>query len=109
MIVLMSDSEDAVLDEVTVLVPCLTGALDSLAAIARQMHPPRLSALVDMIGDNDQLLDVALRRFRAIDWPPRLNGFRDQLAASADFALSACAGLRAAAISPDGPTGGFRH
>jgi hypothetical protein len=75
-----TDATDAVLDEIALLVPRLTGTLDTLSAIARGMHPPRITALVDLIGDQDAVLDTAVQRFRAAPWPSRLGSFRDQLA-----------------------------
>jgi phospholipase/carboxylesterase len=103
-----TDAADAVPDEVTLLVPLLTGTLDTLATIARRMHPPRLAALAELIGDQDAVLGEALERFRAAPWPARWGSVRDQLGESADLALSACAGLRQAALSPAGPGGAFR-
>ncbi len=103
-----TDAADAVLDEIALLVPRLTGTLDTLAAIARGMHPPRITALVELIGDQDADLGAAVQRFRAAPWPSRLGSFRDQLGESADLALSACAGLREAASSPAGPGEAFR-
>jgi phospholipase/carboxylesterase len=103
-----TDATDAGLDEVTLLVPRLTGTLDTLAAIARGMHPPRIRALVELIGDQDVALDEAVQRFRVAPWPSRLGSLRDQLGESADLALSACAGLREAALSRAGPDGAFR-
>jgi phospholipase/carboxylesterase len=102
------DAPDAALGEVALLVSRLTGALDTLSAIARNMHPPRITALAGLIGDQDAALDQAVRRFRAAPLPPRLSSLRDQLGGSADLALSACAGLREAALTPGWAGGAFR-
>ena len=103
-----ADAADAVPDEVAVLVPRLTGTLDTLSAIARGMHPPRLAALVGLIGDQDAVLGEAAQRLRAALWPSRLGRVKDQLSESAELARSACAGLREAAVAPDGPALTFR-
>jgi phospholipase/carboxylesterase len=102
------DATDLPLYEVTQLVPCLTGTLDSLSAIARSIHPPRITALVELIGDHDVVLGEAVQRLRAVAWPSRLGSFRGQLGESADLALSACAGLREAAASSGGPGAAVR-
>lgn len=90
------------------MVARLTGTLDTLSAIARGMHPPRITALAGLIGDQDVVLDEAVQRMRAAPLPSRLSSLRDQLGASAGLALSACAGLREAAFAPDWPGGAFR-
>jgi phospholipase/carboxylesterase len=63
---------------------CLFGALDTLAAIARAMHPGRLQALIETLGDRDTTLSVGMA------------GSEGQVALAAKFALQACADLRAA-------------
>jgi phospholipase/carboxylesterase len=102
------DAPDAALAEVTFLVPRLTGTLDTLAVIARGLHPPRIAALAELIGAQDAVLDEAVQRFRAAPWPSRLSSVKDQLGESAGLALSACAGLREAASAPDWPGRAFR-
>jgi phospholipase/carboxylesterase len=108
----MSDSAtnatDAVSDEITLLVSSLLRTLDTLSAIGRRMHPPRIAEVVGLLGDQDAALDDAVQRFRAAFLPSRLNSVRDQLGESADLALSACAQLRMAARSRAGEGGGFR-
>jgi phospholipase/carboxylesterase len=88
--------------------PRLTGTLDTLSAIARSMHPPRITALAGLIGDQDAALDEAVQRFRAAPLLPRLSSVRDQLGEAAGFTLSACAGLREAALTPGWLGGAFR-
>jgi phospholipase/carboxylesterase len=95
-------------DEIALLVPRLTGTLDTLAVIARGMHPARIAALAGLIGDQDARLAEAVQRLRAAPWPPRLSGVRDQLGESAELALSACAGLRAAVATPGWAGAAFR-
>jgi phospholipase/carboxylesterase len=103
-----SDAPDGGLAEVAEVVARLTGTLDTLAAIARGMHPPRITALVGLIGDQDATLDEAVQRLRAGAGPPGLSSVTDQLGESADLALSACAGLREAALAPGWLGGIFR-
>jgi phospholipase/carboxylesterase len=104
----VTDAPEAVLNEIAHLVSLLTGTLDTLAAIGRAMHPPRIPELAGLLGDQDAVLDEAVDRLRAAPWPSRLSGIRDQLADAADLALSACAQLRQAALSPAGEGGAFR-
>jgi phospholipase/carboxylesterase len=68
----------------------LLDTLDALGFIARHLHPPRLDALVATLGDRD----AALREVLPKDvWPEQL---RDPIGRSAEAALRACDGLRAA-------------
>jgi phospholipase/carboxylesterase len=62
---------------------CLLGVLDTLAIIARAMHPGRLQALIETLGDQDRRLTVAAA------------GAQGQIALAAGLALQACADLRA--------------
>ena len=86
----MSDSAtnatDPVSDEITLLVSQLLRTLDTLSAIGRRMHPPRIAEVVGLLGDQDTALDDAVQRFRAAFLPSRLNNLRDQLGESADLA-----------------------
>ena len=104
----MTDSDNTAVEAVARLVPSLTGTLDTLAAISRQLHPPRLPVLVATIGTQDAILAADLRQLRAADWPPHLIGVRDQLGESADLALAACAGLRESVASGRHPVEAFR-
>jgi phospholipase/carboxylesterase len=90
---------DPVSDQITMLVPRLLATMDTLATIARRMHPPRLKEVVGLLGDQDTALDDAVQQFRSGIWPSRLSRVRDQLADAADLALSACLELRKAAMS----------
>jgi phospholipase/carboxylesterase len=99
---------EPVADQLDLLVPELLRTLDTLATIGRRMHPPRIAEVAGLLGDADTALDDAVSKFRAAFWPSRFNGLRDQLAESADLALSACVQLRRAARAPAGDGGGFR-
>jgi phospholipase/carboxylesterase len=104
----MSQSGDGVLDAISRLLPRLLALLDTLAVIARQMHPPRLAALVGGIGEQDAGLRESLDGFRAAAWPDHLVQFRDQLEQVADLTLRACNGLRDAMAATDGRFGAYR-
>jgi phospholipase/carboxylesterase len=103
-----TDAPDPVPAEVALVVARLTGTLDTLAAIARGMHPPRISALAGMIGDQDAHLEGAVRRLRAAPPPAGPADVTGQLAESAGLAVTACAGLREAALMPGWMGGSFR-
>src|SRR5271168_3915904 len=63
---------------------CLLGVLNTLGAVSRDMHPRRLEAVIETLGDQDARLTVAAARSEG------------QVALAAGLALQACAGLRAA-------------
>jgi len=104
----MAEDGDEILDAITRLLPRLMATLDTLAMIARHNHPNRLPDLVDTIGDQDQLLRSALHAIRALTWRPGLAGFRDAMDQSADLALRACDGLRAAVTGGDSRLAAYR-
>ena len=64
--------------------------LDGLGGIARMMHPRRMDELIATIGDHD----ISSLRSNTL-----LPGVGEQFRAAAQFALQACAGLRAAAAA----------
>ena len=63
---------------------CLLGVLNTLGAVSRKMHPRRLEALIETLGDQDARLTIAAARSEG------------QVALAAGLAAQACAGLRAA-------------
>jgi phospholipase/carboxylesterase len=92
---------------VALLRPLLQG-LEALGFAARHLHPPDLAELVAAIGEREAPLRQGLEQFRAITWPDRLAGFRDQLDLAAAEALAAFDGLRAAVGDPNGPVAAYR-
>jgi phospholipase/carboxylesterase len=68
----------------------LFSVLDTLAEIARMMHPRRLPELIGKLGDQDAALNAAIQAFNAAE------PIQEQVSVAATFALQACAGLRAA-------------
>jgi phospholipase/carboxylesterase len=101
----VSDDAAAGRADADLVVSRLTGTLDTLASIARALHPPLLPALAGLIGDQDTGLEDAAARLPAAGAPGDVAG---PLAESAGLALRACAGLRAAALVPGWPVGAFR-
>lgn len=83
----MTDDE-AILD----LLGPLLRALETLALIARHVHPPDFNRLMESIGSPDEGLRAALARRG--DWPQRLSEIRAALDESADATLEAFSGLR---------------
>lgn len=80
----------------------LLDSLDALSFIARHLHPPRLEALVAMLGDRD----VALREaMRDAVWPEQLH---EHVERAAEATLRACDGLRGAVGAPDGLRQAYR-
>jgi len=104
----MSDSGDDILNATTVLLGRLLGTLDALGNIARHMHPPHLTALVETLGEQDATLTRALEGFRAIAWPNNLTGFRNQAELASSHALRACEGLRVALDTANPMLGAYR-
>ena len=98
----MAQNGDDILDATTLLLGASLALLDTLGTVARRMHPPRLQALVEMLGDQDQIVRGALNRFQRVEWPENLAEFRDQAALAAGSALRSAEGLRVA-IGTDNP------
>jgi hypothetical protein len=70
---------------------CLLGALSTLRAVSRAMHPGRVAALIETLGDRDARLTAAAARSKG------------QVPQVANLALQSCARLRAA-HQADNPT-----
>jgi phospholipase/carboxylesterase len=85
---------DAVIDDIVALLPPLLRALDSLNLVARHLDPMRLDAVLGSIGTPDAALRTAMDRLG--EWPDSFSTVRAHLAASAEEALAAFAGVRAA-------------
>lgn len=98
----MSDTDDRLLDAIAALVPPLLDALEALRHLARRMDPSLFAEYLADAGTPDATLREALVPFNAAAWPDHLASFRDHLAASADTAILAFDGLRAAITAPDG-------
>jgi phospholipase/carboxylesterase len=80
----------------------LLDTLDALSFIARNLHPPRLEALVATLQDRDAALREAMA---GIAWPEPM---REPVTHAAEATLRACQGLRAGAGSPDGLRQAYR-
>ena len=73
----------------------LIDTLTALESIARAMHPSRLEALVETLGDRDQALRDAMA---GATWPEALQGHADR---ASEATLQACQMLRAAVGTMD--------
>jgi phospholipase/carboxylesterase len=90
---------DAILDDLTALVPPLLQALEAGGFVARYLHPPQLGQVLAAIGEADAPLLAERARLDA--WPDDMADLRDRLAAAADGVLKAFEGLREAALTED--------
>ncbi len=103
----VGDSEAQVAALAGVLRPLLA-ALEALAYVARQLHPPRLSALVAEVADVDADLRAGLAAFRALDWPDELSGAVQRVEAASDQTCLAFDELRRAAAGDDAVVAAYR-
>jgi len=89
-------------DDLIAVLPPLLGALEALGFVARYLHPPDLSRVLEAIGAPEKPLLEALKALG--EWPDELSALRGALAMASAQALSAFEGLRAAAEA-DGEVG----
>jgi phospholipase/carboxylesterase len=85
---------ETVVDDIVVLLPPLLQSLEALQFVARNLHPPAFDAVMEAIGQPDQVLQTV--RADLNDWPEDFMNLRGHLDAASDAALTAFAGLRAA-------------
>ena len=86
----------------------LLASLEALAFVARQLHPPRLDALVAEVGDVDTDLRAGLAAFRAMDWPDELAGAVQRVEAAGDQTCRAFDELRQATAGDDAVIAAYR-
>ncbi len=98
--------DELVLDDLTALIPPLLRVLEALGFIARHFDPEDFPSVLEATGTSDEALRAA--RDGLAEWPARLDVLRGQLERATDSALSGFAGLRAAAMQPDGVRAAFR-
>jgi phospholipase/carboxylesterase len=79
------------------LLPPLLGALEALGFVARYLHPPQLSAILQAVGEPDAPLRVA--RNGPADWSPELAEVRGALETACDHAVASFEALREADAS----------
>ena len=84
-------NEDAT-ETITPLLNPLLRALETLAFIARHLHPPEFNDLMSSVGRPDQ--DLALAKAAQPEWPAHLSGVGATLNEVTDGALQAFAALR---------------
>lgn len=92
---------DELTDAITALVPPLLAALEVLAFIGRNLHPPLLGKVLERAGTPDAGVRDGLAAFRAADWPAHLARFKEQVELSAEETCRAFEELRASVESPD--------
>jgi len=100
----MSDTqkEDPLLDAISNTLPALLNAMDALNFIARHLHPPALSDLLNAVGEFGLPLEAAMTEFRAQTWPDNLEHFQSRVETTADAILAAASGLNEAKDDPNG-------
>jgi len=81
--------ESAFLEAVGVLGPALLGCLASLEAAQRQLHPPAIPKLRELLSPGAQRLREAIDTFRAVAPPDALASVGEQLCRAADQAHDA--------------------
>jgi predicted esterase len=85
---------ETVVDDIVVWLPPLLQSLEALQFVARNLHPPAFDAMMEAIGQPDQVLQAVRTDLK--DWPEDFAELRSHLDAASDAALTAFAGLRAA-------------
>jgi phospholipase/carboxylesterase len=104
----MAEDSEALLEAIVGMLRPLLQALQALEFAARHLHPPRLGELVEAVADRDAEVQAGLARFRAIDWPEHLAGFRGQVETAAVAVIQAFDGLRAAPQDPNAVIAAYR-
>ena len=92
----MSDPTDLLLEATTRAVPALLTALDGLAVVGRQLHPPRIAELSQALEPLCAPLEEGLAAFSGAPWPDHLHDFRDRVDHAGQEVLAACGELCAA-------------
>jgi phospholipase/carboxylesterase len=103
-------SDDAAIDDIVALLPPLLKSIDTLAFIARYLHPPQFHAVMEAAGTPDAELREAWSHIS--EWPERLNDVRSSLRSATEETLAAFEELRSAPDKPDGLMAvyrAFRH
>jgi len=89
-------------EDVVAILPPLLAALEALGFVARYLHPPDLSRVLEAVGEPERPLLEALKALG--EWPDELGALRGALAMASAQALAAFEALRAAAQA-DGEIG----
>jgi len=95
------DPEEPYPHAVGTLGPALLHALDALEQAQRQLHPPAIAELRRVLATVLDPLERADAETRAIDPPPELTGFAEQLALATQHALEALRGFVLTGRGPD--------
>jgi phospholipase/carboxylesterase len=92
--------------DLAALLSPLLRCLETLAFIARNLHPPDFAAMMQAAGTPDEALRAA--RAQMEHWPEILTEMRGPLAAASDAALAAFEGLHTAPDQDNGLLAAFR-
>ena len=103
----MAEREDLV-GATMALLPSLLEAIEALRRAGRQLHPSGLAEVAQEAAPFREPLGDALASFRAQEWPPSLQRFREQLLDATESALQGHEALAAAPSQPDAILGGYR-
>ncbi len=98
----MADGKEKIADTLDAAVPPLLLALDRLAFISRQIHPPRLAALIEEAGDAAQLVRRGIEALENVEWPTDLKSVAAQLKLAGEQTCEAFDQLQSAAHNPNG-------
>ncbi len=98
--------DEAVLDDIVMVLPPLLATLDALGFVARYFDPPDFAEVMAAAGTPDAALRVAWERMGA--WPEGLSGVRAQMDGAVVAVLAGFDGLRAADQAADGVRAAFR-
>jgi phospholipase/carboxylesterase len=85
---------ETVIDDIVVLLPPLLQSLEALQFVARNLHPPAFDAVMQAVGQPDQVLKDARAGLR--EWPAEFAELRSHLDKATDAVLTGFTGLRAA-------------
>lgn len=98
----MTDSNEILVEALHAAVPPLLRSLDVLGYIVRQMHPPRIPALIEKYGNEDTAVQQGVQALQGPAWPAHLQPVIKQIGAVAAEAGKAFAGLRTVGQTPNG-------
>ena len=106
----MSDpsQDDPLLDAISNTLPALLNVLEALGFIARHLHPPVLSDVLNAVGEIGAPLQSSLADFEALEWPEHLTQFHARVTSASEAALKAIEGLEAAKVDPNGIMGAYK-
>jgi len=102
----MTEDEEQALQDVGVILPALLRALEGVLFLTRHLHPFAMARALAAVGEPEAALKETRPRLER--WPASVQHARTALATASDAALAAYAGLRLAAVEPEGMMTAFR-